>query len=110
MIIDASRFVTVLGYLFLLCLSILIVIIAEKKLDWIGWIFLSLHGIIFYTVLAIDSQDTILHLGMFGIYGPVFYNLWSTALRIHSLVVSALTLMVIIRAMLACRGKIINGS
>ena len=112
MIVDLSRLITAFGYLILLDISIMVVMVARKKLDYIGWIFLSLHGIVFYVVIAFDGQDQLYNLGMFGIYGAAFYNLWSTALRDHSLVVGILTLSVLYKDYRALqkRGKAANGS
>jgi hypothetical protein len=103
---DTARAISILGYLILMLYAFKVVTTCEQKLNYLGWVFLAFHGLIFYAVIAIDGYDNIYDFGLFGYHGAVFYNFWSTALRVHSLVVAILTLATIYRT---SRGKLKNG-
>ena len=103
---DIARGISILGYLILLFMAIKVYSTCQRKLDYVGWIFLAVHGLLFYAVIAIDGADNIYTFGLFGYSGSLFYNFWSTALRVHSLVVAILTMVSVYNL---SRGKLKHG-
>ena len=84
MVLDHARLLSILFYVVLLVVSILVMRSCRRKLEYIGWLTVAIHGLLFYAVRGFDTLD--------GVYDTNFYNFWSTALRIHTLGVAISTL------------------
>jgi hypothetical protein len=88
MVLDHARLLTIGIYLALLVVTVLVMRSCKRKLDFVGWLFVALHGLLFYAVRGYDSLDGIINWTM-GDLSPVnFYNLWSTVLRLHTVTVA----------------------
>jgi hypothetical protein len=89
---DTSRILAIFGYVILFYMAYMVVRTCKRKMDYLGWVFLALHGLVFYVVLFLDGLDGQLDLTFFHLTPAVFYNLWSTALRFHFLIIGIITL------------------
>jgi hypothetical protein len=70
--------ITGILYVVLLTVSIWAIRICSRKDAPIGWMFLALHGLLYYVVFSIDYYDHSVN--------AQFYNYWSIALRVHFLI------------------------
>lgn len=72
----------------LLATVIQIIYVRQHSSRWgmiAPWIFLTSHVFLYYVSLAIAIYDLPLHEFVEGLDGPLFFQNWSSAIRLHTL-------------------------